>query len=89
MKMLLNGEWVDRPQRTEVRDPQDNSVIDTVPLASIEDMQAAINAAAVAFEHNRHLPAHQRMSILRNAAGILEEEHEEYEYYAHEDYELY
>ncbi len=72
MKMLLNGEWADRPQRMEVRNPQDNSLIDTVPQASVEDMQAAINAAAACFERNRHIPVHQRMSILRRAAEILE-----------------
>lgn len=78
MKMLLNGEWVDRPQRMEVRNPQDNTVIDTVPQATIQDMQTAINAAAAAFKKNRHLPAHQRMSVLRHAADILENDHETY-----------
>ncbi len=78
MKMLLNGEWVDRPQRMEVRNPQDNSLIDTVPLASIKDMQVAVNAAATSFERNRHIPTHQRMSILQHAAKILKKEHETY-----------
>ena len=34
MKMLLNGEWVEREQTIDVRDPYDNSIIDTVPAAT-------------------------------------------------------
>ena len=78
MKMLLNGEWVDCPRRTQVRNPQDNSVIDTVPQAGIRDMQAAIDAAEAGFKCNRHLPAHRRMSMLRHAAKIIEKEHKAY-----------
>jgi glyceraldehyde-3-phosphate dehydrogenase (NADP+) len=76
MKMLLNGEWVDRASKIEVRDPQDNSLIDTVPLASIEDMKAAIEAAVSGFKRARQMPAHERMSILRKAVEIISDRHE-------------
>ncbi|OQY28068.1 MAG: aldehyde dehydrogenase [Anaerolineaceae bacterium 4572_5.2] len=53
MKMLLNGEWVDRSEKLEVRNPQDNSLIDTVPQGSAEDMKQAITAAVVGAERAR------------------------------------
>jgi glyceraldehyde-3-phosphate dehydrogenase (NADP+) len=78
MKMLLNGEWVDGPEKSEIRNPQDNSLVDTVPRAGVEDMQQAIEAAARGAERSRELPVHQRMSILNRAADIIAERHEEY-----------
>ena len=50
MKMLLNGEWVDRDERIDVIDPFDNSVIDNVPSASAEDVELAYSAAKRGFE---------------------------------------
>lgn len=78
MKMLFNGEWVDRPQRSEVRDPQDNSLIDTVPLASPDDMRAAIDAAVAGAERARCTPTHQRMAILNRAADFIAAHQEEF-----------
>ncbi len=78
MKMLLNGEWVDRSEKLEVRNPQDNSLIDTVPQGSAEDMKQAIDAAVVGAERARKMPVHQRMTILHKAADILAAEHETY-----------
>lgn len=78
MKMLLNGEWVDRSQKIEVRNPQDNSLVDTVPRATAVDMEAAIEAAVSGFERARVMPVHQRMEILRKTADILAAKHEEY-----------
>ena len=76
MKMLLNGRWVDRPEKIEVRDPQDGSLIDTVPLASVADMDAAIAAAVAAAAAARTLPVHRRMALLEEAAETMEKEHE-------------
>jgi glyceraldehyde-3-phosphate dehydrogenase (NADP+) len=78
MKMLLNGEWVDRSQKIEVRNPQDNSLVDTVPRATAVDMEAAIEAAMAGFDRARAMPVHQRMEILRKTAETLAAKHEEY-----------
>lgn len=78
MKMLLNGEWLDRPRQMDVRDPQDGSLIDTVPLASVEDMRAAIEAAVAGAQRARCLPTHQRMAILQQGADFIAAHHEEY-----------
>lgn len=43
--MYIGGQWVRRDKVIEVQDPQDNSLIDTVPKASVEDMRYAIEQA--------------------------------------------
>jgi glyceraldehyde-3-phosphate dehydrogenase (NADP+) len=78
MKMLLNGEWLDRARQMDVRDPQDGSLIDTVPMASAEDMLAAIAAAVAGAQRARCLPTHQRMAILSQGADFIAAHHEDY-----------
>lgn len=72
MKMLLADGWVQRDARTEVTDPDDGSVIGTVPRASAADMQHAITAAEAGAETSRNLPVHERMRALNGAADKLE-----------------
>jgi len=76
--MLLDGEWLDRPERFEIRDPQDGALVDTVPLASEDDMRAAIDAAVVGARRARAMPIHERMAILQRAADIIEDDLEDY-----------
>lgn len=78
MEMLLNGRWVDRPQKLEVRNPQDNCLIDTVPLAGRDDMATAITAAAAAFEAARTMPVHARIAVLQAAADTIRDQHEDF-----------
>ncbi len=78
MKMLLNGEWVSRSKVMEVRDPYDQRLIDTVPLGSLEDMDAAITAAVEAFRVSSKMPAYQRREILLKAVEQIGVRHEEF-----------
>jgi glyceraldehyde-3-phosphate dehydrogenase (NADP+) len=78
MKMLLNGAWVERENKMPVRDPQDESVIDTVPQASADDMCAAIDAAQRATAHAKAMPVHERMRLVNAAADYIAARHEEY-----------
>ncbi len=78
MKMLLNGEWLDLSRTLEVRDPQDGSLIDTVPMATAGDMLAAIDAAVAGAQRARCMPAHQRMAILNGAADFIAAHHADY-----------
>lgn len=80
MKMLLNGEWVERAARMEVRDPQDDSLVDTVPQANAADMNAAIAAAVCGFERTRRLSVHERRAILTRAADLVAARREEFAY---------
>jgi len=71
-KMLLNGEWVSRDEYMEIRDPQDGKLVGTVPLANLDDVELALEAAVHGSERARSMPIHQRISILRKAAEELE-----------------
>jgi len=78
MEMLLNGEWVDREDKSEICDPGRGDVVDTVPLASEADMMAAIAAAAAVKTAAKKMPVHERMAILHRAADIIQGQYEEY-----------
>ena len=78
MEMLLNGEWVDREEKSEICDPGRGDVVDTVPLASEADMMAAIAAAAAVKTAAKKMPVHERMAILHRAADIIQGQYEEY-----------
>ena len=77
MKMYLGGEWVDRDAKISVKNPFDDAVIDTVPKASIEDVDAAIASAVRGAEAMAKVPAYERFLMLRKAADLLEERRED------------
>ncbi|MCK4549738.1 MAG: aldehyde dehydrogenase family protein, partial [Candidatus Krumholzibacteria bacterium] len=78
MKMLIAGKWVEGKDKIEVRDPFDNSVIDTVPSGTADDIKAAITAAEEGFRVSRDLPVHERVRILKKAADIIDDNAEEF-----------
>jgi glyceraldehyde-3-phosphate dehydrogenase (NADP+) len=78
MKMLIDGQWVDRDDKIEVTDPFDNSVIDTVPSASLDDVETALRAAARGFETTRKMSVYDRAQILYRAAEIISSNLEDY-----------
>ncbi|MBN2199980.1 MAG: aldehyde dehydrogenase family protein [Candidatus Aminicenantes bacterium] len=78
MKMLLGGQWVEREKKIEVRDPFDDSLIDTVPRADAADADAAVAAAVKGFDVSRKMSVHDRARILFKTAGIVESRLEEF-----------
>jgi glyceraldehyde-3-phosphate dehydrogenase (NADP+) len=77
-KMFLAGKWVKCDRVIEVRDPQDNSVIDTVPAASAEDMKKCIEEAKEGAKVAASMPVHERMKIVNAAADYIEKNAEKY-----------
>ena len=77
-KMFLAGQWVERSRKIEVCDPQDNSIISTVPFASAEDMLFAIEESKQGSKISATMPVHQRMEIIHRAADYIEQHHEHY-----------
>jgi len=73
MKMFLAGEWVDRPRVSEVLNPYDRSIIDTVPKADAADVDRALAAAQRGARIMAKLSAHNRWKILSGAASRLAE----------------
>jgi glyceraldehyde-3-phosphate dehydrogenase (NADP+) len=77
-KMFLAGNWVNSDRVIEVRDPQDNSIIDTVPAASSEDMMNCIEEAKEGAKIAAAMPVHERMKIVNAAADYIEQNSEKY-----------
>ena len=78
MKMYIAGEWVDRDDKIPVFNPFDNSTIDTVPRASVEDVNTAIASAQRGAAVMAKIPGYERFQMLRKAADLLEERNEEF-----------
>jgi len=74
-ELLIGGRWrASRSGRVEeVRSPFDGSVVGTVPIAAVEDIEAAMQAAERGAATWRRTPAHERMQILHRAAGLADE----------------
>ena len=78
MRMYIGGEWVERDEKAVVVNPYDNSVIDTVPKAGVEDVDSAIASAVRGAAVMAKVPAYERFLMLRRAADLLEERTEEF-----------
>ena len=77
MLLILNGEWTGLSDTADVVNPYDESLIDTVPVASPPDITAAIDGLIKGAQAMRNTPAHQRVDILRKAASLIRERQEE------------
>ncbi|VXB04804.1 Aldehyde dehydrogenase [Arthrobacter sp. 9AX] len=79
MKMLLSGTWQgsSNGREEEVRSPFDNHVIDVVPVATVQDAQAALDRAEIGAKIQRNLPGHVRSDILLRAAALADERAED------------
>jgi acyl-CoA reductase-like NAD-dependent aldehyde dehydrogenase len=71
MKMFLAGGWIDKPQRLDVRNPYDDTVIDTVPKADAADVDRALAGAVAGAKTMRALPGYERYQILHRAAELI------------------
>lgn len=78
MKMLIGGEWVEGENDIEVRNPYDNSVVDTVPSGTREYVKQAIASCSRGFEKIRSLSSQERFKILHNCAVMLGNEKENF-----------
>ncbi|MDR6793844.1 glyceraldehyde-3-phosphate dehydrogenase (NADP+) [Pseudarthrobacter oxydans] len=79
MHMLIAGTWRGAADgRTEdVRSPFDGRIIDTVPVATVEDARAALDRAEIGAHLQRSTPAHVRVDILLRAAALADERAED------------
>jgi acyl-CoA reductase-like NAD-dependent aldehyde dehydrogenase len=77
LKMYIGGKWVDSSSTFEVRLPYDNSPVATVPSATREHVEQAIEAAAEGFKVFSGFPSHKRAQILEKVSQILEVQKEE------------
>ena len=75
MEMLINSEWVGASDgaRIPVRNPATGETIDTVPKATVQDAERAVQAAQEGKAAMKRTPAHERSAILARAAAALEQ----------------
>ena len=62
----------------EVYDPGNGELVGSVPSASREDVENVLATASKAADIARNMPAHLRMSVLRDVAEQLRQRHEEF-----------
>ena len=74
-RLLIGGEWVEAADggRFDVTDPATGDTVGSVPDAGRADVEAAIDAAAAAFEPWKSLAAIERARILRRSADLMRE----------------
>lgn len=75
--LYIDGSWLPGQRRVPVYDPSDGSVITEVAVAGDADCDAAVDAAASAFESFAATPARVRGEMLRRAYEIMVDEAEE------------
>ncbi|HXT57733.1 MAG TPA: aldehyde dehydrogenase family protein, partial [Pirellulales bacterium] len=71
MKMFLQGQWADKPEKIEVKNPYDGAVIDCVPKADAADVDRALAGAVEGAKLMRRMPGYERSKILSRAAQLL------------------
>lgn len=72
--LFIDGAWIyDHPSRQEVRNPSNEEVLATVPQASADDLERALNAAARGFLTWRDTAPEDRVAIIRRAVALLRE----------------
>jgi glyceraldehyde-3-phosphate dehydrogenase (NADP+) len=71
MRIFFAGQWQDRDQKIEVRNPYDATIVDTVPQATASDVEAAIAGAVQGAAAMRKLSGYERFQILRKAADAM------------------
>ncbi len=71
MNMYVAGQWIDKPQRIEVRNSYDNSLIDTVPRAEAGDVERALQSAERGAKVMARLSGYERYKILMKAAELM------------------
>jgi acyl-CoA reductase-like NAD-dependent aldehyde dehydrogenase len=77
MKMYVAGQWIDKPEKIEVRNPYDSKVIDTVPRAERGDVERALQSAERGARVMAGLSGYDRWKILKKAAELIVARQEE------------
>src|SRR3954449_11489645 len=72
MRMFVAGEWTDGAQQEELCSPYSGAVLDTVPVATADDVERAVAAAVGGAAKQRRTTGHEREAILRRAGDIAD-----------------
>jgi acyl-CoA reductase-like NAD-dependent aldehyde dehydrogenase len=76
-KLLVGGQWLAGKGKThEIKSPYDRSVVGTVPLATPEELEQALQAVDRGFGAMSSLAAHERAHILSTASELIKRDRE-------------
>jgi acyl-CoA reductase-like NAD-dependent aldehyde dehydrogenase len=75
--LFINGEWVEASQYVTLNSPYSGEAIAEIPAATVEEVDAAIEAAYQARDKMKTLAAHARAAILEKLAALMEARAEE------------
>jgi succinate-semialdehyde dehydrogenase / glutarate-semialdehyde dehydrogenase len=70
---LIDGRWVELESRKDVANPVDGSIVGSIGYGGLTEADAAVDAAAAAFEDWADLPARSRGDLLGRAADLITE----------------
>lgn len=76
-KMLINGKWISGNEIIDVINPYNQEILGTIPKATKDDVNAAIESAENAFEKISNMPIHQRSKILEKTSELIQNYQEE------------
>ena len=76
-KLLLDGQWIGNGNLLEVKNKYDGATVGTLPIASRDDLDHAIDAAQRAEDVMADMPAYKRAEILLATAALLKERSED------------
>lgn len=73
MRMYVGGEWVDKPQKIEVLNPFDGSVVDTIPKGDHNDIARALETAERGAKVMAKMTGYERYEILHKVSEMMAE----------------
>lgn len=77
MKLYFNGDWHGRDESIEVINPFDGQIVETVPRATAQDVEEAIESAKRGAEEMKSLSGYERFEILNRATALLRQRADE------------
>lgn len=73
MRMHVGGEWVDKPQKIEVLNPFDGTVVDTIPKGDHNDIAKALETAERGAKVMAKMTGYERYEILHKVSEMMAE----------------
>ncbi|MBF8267028.1 MAG: putative aldehyde-dehydrogenase-like protein y4uC [Dehalococcoidia bacterium] len=77
MQTFIGGKWIQKTSTLPVVNPYDGTVVDTVPLADLDDVETALATAVHGARVMGKTPAYDRYVFLKRAAELMAERAEE------------
>jgi glyceraldehyde-3-phosphate dehydrogenase (NADP+) len=77
-KMLINGQWIETSDTSEIKSPADGSTVARVQKANKEDAEKAVQAAFNAKTKIANMDASERSKILDKIGDLLEQNKDEF-----------